>query len=461
MTTMTIADRRNNMSVIAAGVALGVLYTLSPLTVLCTAVLCVATWWAGRDLTYRERQFFFSFLTLAIAARLLVIAGLFLFADPARPFGTFFGDEEIFKSRTIWLRNVGLGVPISSADVIYAFSETGMSGHLYVLAYLQALVGDAPYGLHVFNAAVYVVSTLIMFRVIRPSYGRTAAMGGLALLLFLPSLFSWSISALKEPFYTLLAVLELVCVIQVVRAPRVWQRALAAAAVVVSAFLLEELRKGGMQVAAIGGVAGLGAGLTITRPRLAVAAAVAVVLVLAAGLSRPSVQHRLLELARDSATYHSGHVLTPGYSYKTLEGRYYLERLAIREMPAREAAAFAVKSVISYVVEPLPWKSESRALLAYLPEQILWLVTIALVPFGLAAGLRRDPLLTCVLGAHALAVMLMVALTSGNIGTLIRHRGLALTYLAWLAALGAVAVAGWLTRTPTAASEGTNLHGDR
>lgn len=461
MTTMAITPQRANLRVIVAGLALGVLYTLSPLTVLCTALLCGATWWAGRDLTQRERHWFFSFLTVAIATRLLVIAGLFLFADPARPFGTFFGDEEIFKSRTIWLRNVGLGVPISAADMIYAFSETGMSGHLYVLAYLQALVGDAPYGLHVFNAAVYVVSTLIMFRLVRPSYGRTAAMGGLALLLFLPSLFSWSISALKEPFYTLLAVLELVCVIQIVRAPRWWQRALSAVAVVGGALLLEELRKGGLQVVATGAVVGLAAGLTITRPRLAVAALVAVVVVLAAGLSRPSVQHRLLEIARQSASYHSGHVLTPGYSYQTLDGRYYLDRRTIADLPAREAAAFAVKSVVSYVVEPLPWKSESSALLAYLPEQILWLVTLALVPFGVAAGLRRDPLLTCVIAAHALAVMLMVALTSGNIGTLIRHRGLALTYLAWPAALGAVGVIGWLTRTPSAVSGGTDLHGDR
>jgi len=30
----------------------------------------------------------------------------------------------------------------------------------------------------------------------------------------------------------------------------------------------------------------------------------------------------------------------------------------------------------------------------------------------------------------------MVALTSGNVGTLIRHRGLALPYFVWLSALG-------------------------
>jgi hypothetical protein len=34
-------------------------------------------------------------------------------------------------------------------------------------------------------------------------------------------------------------------------------------------------------------------------------------------------------------------------------------------------------------------------------------------------------------------------LTGGNIGTLVRHRGLALPYLIWLAAAGAAAVIRW------------------
>ena len=39
-------------------------------------------------------------------------------ADPSRPYANFFGDEELFKSRTIWLRNIGLGVPVSpQADI--------------------------------------------------------------------------------------------------------------------------------------------------------------------------------------------------------------------------------------------------------------------------------------------------------------------------------------------------------
>jgi len=87
-------------------------------------------------------------------------------------------------------------------------------------------------------------------------------------------------------------------------------------------------------------------------------------------------------------------------------------------------------------------------------------VLLAFVPFGLVLGFRRDPLLTGLLASHAGALMMMVALTSGNIGTLVRHRGLALPYLAWLSGLGLYHVVSYLTAAPQVLT-GVTTHGDR
>ena len=89
---------------------------------------------------------------------------------------------------------------------------------------------------------------------------------------------------------------------------------------------------------------------------------------------------------------------------------------------------------------PRPSQIESRSALAYLPEQALWYAMLLLMPFGVVAGMRRAPVVTCLLLAHGLTAAGMVALTGGNIGTLIRHRGLTLPYFTWLAALGACTV---------------------
>lgn len=422
---------------VAAGAVLGIAYTLSPLTVLTLPVLAALTWWAGRGLDAQERRWLRTLLVVAVAMRLVAVAALFLAAGDNQPFATFFGDEEMFKFRSVWLRNIGLGVPISAADFIYAVEETGKSQYLFLLAYLQALVGVAPYGIHLFNMALYVAASLILYRIARRSYGPVAALGGLVLLLYLPSLFIWSISALKEPLYTLLAAAELVCVLQIARSPRWIWRVLAVVGVVVIAMLLEGLRKGGILVAAIGCVGGLMAAVVVTRRPLLLASVVLVPVAAAAAVALTGVEERVLGILRDSAIYHVGHVFTPGYSYKTLDSWYYIDPADIRRMPLGDALAYAVRSLVAFVVQPLPWAIESRTALAYMPEYVVWLTLVALMPAGLAAGLRRDAVLTCVLVAHGCAIVLMVALTSGNVGTLIRHRGLALPYLIWFASLGA------------------------
>ena len=96
-----------------------------------------------------------------------------------------------------------------------------------------------------------------------------------------------------------------------------------------------------------------------------------------------------------------------------------------------------IRALGNFITVPRPSQVESRAALAYLPEQAIWYVVLALVPIGAIAGFRRDPVVTSLLLSHGLAAAAMVALTGGNIGTLIRHRGLTLPYFSWLAALGA------------------------
>ena len=443
---ITSSSQRLTVIATLVGTALGVVYTLSPLTALTLPMLAWMAHRAGRTLSARERRWFYGLLTLAIALRLAAIAALFLSHDDTRPFATFFGDEEMFKSRSVWLRNIGLGVPISAADFIYAVDETGKSQYLYALAFVEALVGEAPYGLHVFNMMLYVAGALLLYHLARRAYGAIAALGGLCVLLFLPSLFMWSISALKEPSYTFLAALELFCAIHVVRGST-WARRLASLAGVVGiAFLLEGLRKGGLLVAGLGTGVGLFTALISTRRWAWMTSLAVAPIVVVAALATPQVQDRVLSVLRDSALYHAGHVFTTGFSYQTLDVWYYINPADIRRMPIGDALTYVWRSVASFVVQPLPWTIQSRALLAYVPEYVLWLTMVMLLPIGLLAGVRRDAVLTCTLAAHGAVIVVMVALTSGNVGTLIRHRGLALPYFVWLSALGACEVMRYFSR---------------
>lgn len=420
-----------------AGIVLGVAYTLSPLSVLALAALIAALMAASRGLSEAERRWFWSIVPISVVIRLIAIALLFYTADPARPFGSFFGDEELYKFRTMWLRNLGQGLPMSPADVIYSFDAVGNTSYIYVLAFIQALVGDAPYGLHVMNMVLYICGILGLYRLARASYGGAVAMAGLIVLLFLPSLGLWSISVLKEPMSVLMIAAELICAVAIVRAPQWWQKAAALLAVAAFGVAMESLRTGGALTAAAGTAGGLLMAFVLSRGRRVAAAMILAPLVIAAVASVPSVQDRVLANLRAAAVYHAGHVLTPGYSYQLVHPSYYANRQQLHTMSPGETARFALNAIGAYVTQPLPWEIKSRAMLAFMPELFVWYVLALMAPFGIYAGLKRDIVLTCLLAAHAAAAILIVAVSSGNVGTLIRHRALALPYIVWLSAAGA------------------------
>ena len=174
----------------------------------------------------------------------------------------------------------------------------------------------------------------------------------------------------------------------------------------------------------------------VVRPRLLIASAVALPIVLGATLNRPEMQLKAYTTVLGVARQHWGHVATPGYVYKTLDDRFYKDRSTISDMGFGESGRYLVRAFVRYVAVPLPWEARSASALAYLPEQLVWYGIAALLPFGILFGLRRDAVAACVLLATASIAVVSVALTSGNVGTLVRHRGLALPYLICLSAVG-------------------------
>jgi hypothetical protein len=425
-------------NLVFVGVAAGVCYVLSPLSVVCGLAMAALIGWAGRGVDAGERRWLFAILLTAVIARVLVIVALFMLTDHQRvPFGNLFGDEDYFIRRSLWIGNAALGLPMHRADLIYAYDPDIRTSFLYVLAMLQVLFGPAPYGAHLFSIVCYLGASIVLYRLVRPSYGRLPALLGLGLLLFLPSQFAWSLSALKEPLYFLAMSVGLVAAVTVGR-PGSGPRRIGAVVVLVAAALAaESIRQGGLAMVGGGAAAGLALGLLGRRPRLAVALALVGILAALFLLSRGSVKDRIVTSARHAVAVHWNHVNTPGYVYTILDDSFYARKEAVDEMTLREGVRYVAGSLAAYLVVPLPWKIQSRTALLYLPEQIVWYLLLMLVPIGMIAGRRRDPQLTALLAAYAATAAVLVAFTSGNVGTLVRHRGLALPYLLWFSMLGA------------------------
>ena len=426
---------------VAAGIVLGIVYTLSPLTVWAAAIFVFLVWLIGDGLPEAERRRIRTILVAAILIRVVVIGGVWLTTDHARvPFATFFGDEGYFIRRATWLRNIALGIPIHNADMIYAFDDYSYMHYMYVIAFIEALVGFAPYGLKVLSAAMYLAGVVVS----------------------LPA----GASRLRQRRCARRARRRAVSTQPV----RVVDRGAEGAALFpdrsagmrrggrhdADCFDGASDRRGAVSLGRRRGVAVHPRGgpdhrrgwtgrrhpvrLARPRPRAAVVVAMAVAVAVMVAWSRPSTQLRAVQAVRTAATLHWWQVNTPGYSYQTLDTRLYSDKDAIDGMTRGETGRFLVRSAVDYLTVPRPWTIESRAALAFVPELMFWYCMLALLPIGLIAALRRDPVVTMVLAAYAFALAAPVAVSDGNIGTLVRHRGLALPYLIWLSAVGAEAL---------------------
>jgi hypothetical protein len=488
-----------------AGIALGVTYALSPVSVWLLIAIAGLLVWVGRSLTGRERRWVMGILTIGVVLRVLMIAVLFLgseavdcrwpddleaslelnaiqratypeghwdlFSDFVWPscssltigndhYVTFFwdGDGRALKRRAGSIQNIWLGIPVDPFLRSTAWEHYAWTSYVYVLAYIQYLLGPAPYAIHLISLAAFFASTLLLYRLVRSTYGRAAALMGLVLLVFLPTPFAWSVSVMKESVYVLLGAFGMVAAVAMLRANSLIKRIVALFLFIGAMPVVETVRVGGSLIFGTGIGAGVAGGVIIRRVSLML---LAFLLVPYAGyrvLGNASVQDRIMSQLRASGSVHLGHVRTEGNTYKLLDQRFYtsvkntsagtmtpVEEL--ETMTPVEALRFVGRALGYFVVAPLPWQVESRTEMVFLAQQAVWYLMVVLAAIGVVAGLRRDPLVTCLLCGVTAAGALAIGLNSGNIGTLVRHRDTVVPFVVWLSALGAVTTASnWMSR---------------
>ena len=422
---------------------LAVAYTASPLGllfILAAPLLCLA---AGRGLPADERRILTTILASALVARLLAVIAMFLIGIPYHSdlaVGALSGDEAYNLGRALRIRDIMLGFGGTHYDYFVATDEYGRTSYLELLTRLQLAFGPAPYGLRLFNALLFTTGAAVLFRMVRPAFGAVPAFLGLVGVLFLPSVFYSSVSLLKESLYFLATSVLLAAAVRLLRG-RGWAgRALALVAMAGSLWVLDDLRRGAIVLATAGIASAIVMRLAFTSRQRAAWALAAAVVVAGLTVTQPVLSNRVLEGVTGLARQHSGHVFTVGHAYKLLDAGFYMNPATPASssitLTPPQAVRFVMRALVSFALTPLPWQAASRGELAFLPEHLLWYLLLATVPFGLAAGWRRDPLVTAVLIGFVLPTALVLAFTNGNVGTLLRLRGLVTPYLMWIGVLG-------------------------
>jgi hypothetical protein len=434
---------RQLTSAAIAGLGIGVLYTASPLTCWALGSGALVVHLAGRGLPADERRIVTRLLIAALAIRVLAIGALAVAGIPWHndlAVGALSGDEAYNLSRALRTRDALLGFATTRYDYFVIYDEYGRSSYLTLLTGLQMLFGATPYSARLLNGVMFVAGAALLYRLARPAVGVMPATCGLAVLLFLPSLLYSSISLLKESGYFLVSVVFLTAAVRLLRPTDVRSAAVALAGLAACLWLLDDLRRGATVLAVTGVGAGVAFRVMAAGPKRAVAGALLALVALGAVATLPAVQQRVVRGLEAAARLHSGHVFTEGFAYKLLDDGFYASpatpSASSITLTPPQALRFALRSAFSFVVTPFPWELRSARQLAFLPEHLLWYVMVALLPIGLVAAWRRDPLVTSVLTGYALTTAAVVAMTTGNVGTLLRLRGLVTPFVVWMSVLG-------------------------
>jgi len=441
---------RGSIRYAIGAVAIGGLYTIAPLAACVAAVAVVALPRLLRGLVGDERRWVIAIVAAAIAARLFAIGATFVRNVPLHDdqfVGAEAGDEAYAMSRALRTRDIVRESPTATKyDYFVAFDEYGRNSYVTALTALEIVFGPTPYSLRLLNVLLFLIGALLLYRVCRTAFGGLPAAVGLVAVLFWPTLFVWSISLLKEPLYFLLSAVIVTAAIHALTSTRWATRAGAAVAALAAAVLIRNLRPGALPLAAAGIAVAVAVYLMSRSARLLAFGAACAVAVVAIVFVRPRAQDLLIGRLEAAAKTHTGHVFTVGHDYKLLDAGFYFNpstpAASTLTLKGDEAARYVVRALVSFVVVPAPWQLRSARELAFLPEQVAWYVLAAILPLGIAAGWGRNPLVTAMLVGYAVPTAAALALTNGNVGTLLRLRGLVLPELVWVGALGFCAMLG-------------------
>ena len=439
---------------VIAGLALAVLWSASPLVTLALAGSAALLAAAGRGLDPREQRLLLVVVGGALAARFLFIGALLIGDIPVLndlSVGGLRGDDAYYLGRAIRARDVALGVTQGRYDFFVITDEYARTSYLQLLTILQVLFGPTPYGMRAINGLLFVAGAVVLFRLVRPGFGASASFGGLLVLLFLPSLFVSSVSLLKESIYFLASALLLRATVTILRRSSIRAVIGGMALAALCLLLLEDMRRGALQLALAAVAMGLTLPVIFATRRRAIASMASMAVVITVAMAQPPVRARAVDAVTAAAKTHAGHVFTKGHAYKLLDEGFYSIPGTPASWPLKlsdgQALRFVVRAAASFLVTPLPWEMVSLSELMFFPEHALWLVMIVFAPIGVFAAWPRDSRVTALLAGWIVPTAAALAVTTGNVGTLLRLRGLVTPYLVWFAVLGVLSAAAWAAQS--------------
>lgn len=307
----------------------------------------------------------------------------------------------------------GLGMPDVTA---------GKEGYYYLLAGIYWVFGHSTWAGVALNAILAALLVPVTADTTRRLFGRAAGRYAPALMVVVPGIVLWTSQLLKEAPFVLLVAVAANCA---VRLTDRFSPGPALTLMVVLPLMLAFRSQLGFAVSA-----GIFAGIVLGRAHVAGG--------LAGGLAVLALAAGMVSVGVGSSGYDTAVKSTLAQANQARQNSAATSSGVETETDvstSSRAVSFVPQGLIIVGLGPFPWQLHGARQLIVIPDMIAWWVLMVAFCWGLPAARRRGrQWLT--LPIPALAVAVVLGLTIGNFGTVVRERMQVLVLLAPIIALG-------------------------
>lgn len=314
-----------------------------------------------------------------------------------------------------------------------AGKEYGWHGYLYVIGLFYYLFDYSPIAVKFINCILGALTATFIY-LLCLNFSRSGAKTAHFLVSFFPTLILWSTTHLKDMSVLFLAVVTVWAMVNflTIKSPRyfIW--------LVASVFLQFFLTKRDLWLLSLAFIGLTGLIFIIMKSKrrnLWIIAFICLGLLLII-----FYRHELDAFVRQKIykllIVHVGHVGTGGATYRVLDHAYYANADLLNRISYFSMLKVSLKSMYYFMLEPLLGRFSDSAFLCLFPQVVLWYFLLPFMFIGVLISLSKNFIAALTVLIYSLLSSMAIALSSGNVGTLLRHRDYVSAFFLMLAAIG-------------------------
>jgi hypothetical protein len=437
-------SNKNLFSLILIGSLLGIMGFFSPGALFMISLFILLSIFIWRFSPESDKRFLIMIFFIGITLRIffsLLSDFLMIKLNLTAPLG--FGwdkvlalpgipDSGFYTLRSLWVLKFLRNEYLPTGVLEELFSAHGLSGFQHIITFFYFLFGYSPWSVKLVNCLLGALSGIFIYYIAKEVFGEKVAKLSAIFVIFFPSLFLWSITNLKDASFIFLSTVIIWAFLKLKKTNNFVYF------IVIAIFIILQtsIRYRFLPVVLLALLSTYILSLKNKKIKKIIITLPLIVILFVNFSGVLPINHYIKKAIAKVTFYHRGHVVgTPGSHYKILDEKYY-HGAKLEEMTYFEFVRTFFKAWFNFIFQPFAWNPKTKLQLVAFPQMVIWYILFFFSLIGIMCSLRYKSRESLILLIYLFVMSSTIALYSGNIGTVFRHRDMVTPYYLIFSAVG-------------------------